>query len=137
MMKKKIGFNFYIIALLSITTHAQNINSIWEDINIIGLAGTPSSIYTNNAAVIPIAFTDPCLVTTDNFIVATEYKSGRVVVVGHEGIIADGNIASYDNLDYLSNSMDWIGDGKKKISFKSGYEYNFFFSSRHGYSYPR
>ena len=86
---KKI--NTYLLLLLCISINAQELSSIWNNVEMIGLTGgVPGPIVALNTNVSPVAFTSPCFNNdVENFALATEYGQGRVMMLGHEGITSD------------------------------------------------
>ena len=83
--------------------------------------GYLSPIYILNSNVMPIASGDISLGDNGFSIVsvATQYGKGKVMAVGHEGLLlTDGK---YDNLKFFVNSMKWLNSDNKKILIKNGF----------------
>ena len=121
-MKQLKLINLCFLMLLNFTFYAQDLSSIWEGVNAISLGGNIGTVSVSSTDAIPIAFSSPCDVEIDNFAVATEYQSGKVIVYGHEALVRDSSIDAHDNLTFVSNSFDWLASGNnKRISYVEGY----------------
>ena len=101
----------------------QNYSDITKDVFTITGSGSPGPIFPINSNVVPIVSGN--LLSPDCgfsiFSVATTYGKGKVIAIGHEGMLSDGVIEKYDNQKFLVNSMRWLNSDKKRLLIKNGW----------------
>lgn len=116
---RRFSIVFLVMLGLSLNATAQNLSSIFTNIDTLYMPGAqPGNIIPTSANVTPIVSNNPCSHPLENFVVATEYQNGRVLAVGHESILRNNSINSYDNLQFLMQAMNWLGRGSKRVTLK-------------------
>ena len=116
-----------ILALIAIATFcsnlmSQNLADIFVNVDTLFLPGAGiGNLTAIDQSVSPIVSSSPCENPQLHFSVATQYQNGRVVAVGHEGILANNSISSNDNLAFISNAMIWLNPGNKRVAIKEGW----------------
>ncbi|RYM31448.1 T9SS type A sorting domain-containing protein [Brumimicrobium glaciale] len=124
-MKFKILFLILIIGFSNIAL-SQNLSSIFTNIDTLYIPGAvPGHISPLNANVTAIVSSSPCENPLLNFAVATEHQSGRVIAIGHEGILSNNNYNQSDNLQFLIQAMNWLNSTTKRVTLKEGWIDNF------------
>jgi len=106
----------------------------WKDGNILNFdvitlgvttllnGGIPGPILALKDEIIPIVASNHC--TTNDppiFSLATKFGIGKIMAIGHEGMLVDENIMNYDNLKFLLNSFKWLNSIKKRVKIKNGW----------------
>lgn len=123
-MIQKIIFIAFSLAFCA-DSCAQNLTSIFNNVDTLFIPGAvPGHISTTSPNVTPIVSASPCDDPVYNYAVATEFQNGRVIAVGHEGILADNNINENDNLQFLVQSMNWLNSTTKRVTLKEGWVNN-------------
>lgn len=118
----KINIIFLSICILCTTAKAQTLTELFTDVDTLFMAGAaPGSLNVIDASVTPVISSSPCNTPTQHFSVATEYENGRVLAIAHEGLLANTTINSNDNLKFLTNTIDWLNPGNKRVSLKQGW----------------
>ncbi|MFK7923695.1 MAG: hypothetical protein AB8H47_17180, partial [Bacteroidia bacterium] len=116
-----------LLALIAITTFcsnlvSQNLADIFISVDTLYLPGAGiGDLAVIDQSVSPIVSSSPCENPQLHFSVATQYQSGKVIAVGHEGILANNSISSNDNLAFISNAMAWLNPGNKRVAIKEGW----------------
>lgn len=102
---------------------SQDYSNITQGIDTITGSGLPGPIFPINSNVVPIVSGN--LLSPDCgfsiFSVATTFGKGKVIAIGHEGMLSDGVIEKYDNQKFLVNSMKWLNSNKKRVLVKNGW----------------
>ena len=121
-MKMKIQVLFLFCILITSTLFAQNLNPIFNNVTTIWPGGLPGHLAPLNASVTPIVSSSLCNGSNLlHYSVATSFQSGRVIGMAHEGILTNTNIGQVDNLTFLTNTIDWLNTGNKRVTLKSGW----------------
>lgn len=119
--------NILLILILSFSnnTIAQNFTNILINVDTLFMPGAaPGHLSPIDQAVTPIVSSSPCNIPQFHFSVATEYQNGRVMAIAHEGLLVNGSINSSDNLTFLTNAMNWLNPGNKRVLLKEGWANN-------------
>lgn len=117
-MKKKLIFQIFICLsfMIPLKNMGQDISSIVIGVDTLN-GGSLGSIYALNEKIVPLA-TAKYL----NYSIATEYKNGRVIAIGHDGALVNESMAKYDQLQFMLNSIKWLNKtNKKTILVKNGW----------------
>lgn len=105
--------------------NAQNLAPIFTNVDTLFMPGAaPGRLSPISSNAIPIISNNPCDMPQMYFSIATEYQNGRVLAIGHEGLLVNANINSYDNLTFLTNAIDWLSSGNKQVTLKEGWVNN-------------
>lgn len=116
-----------ILALLALTTFcsnvvSQNLVDIFVNVDTLYMPGAgPGNLAPIDPSVTPIVSNSLCDNPQLQFSVATQYQNGKVLAVGHEGILANNSITEYDNLAFISNAIAWLNPGNKRVAIKEGW----------------
>lgn len=122
MNMKKISLLLILFSGFYFHSNAQNLASIFTNVDTLFMSGAaPGHISALNANVIPIVSSSPCVTPQLNYSVATQYQNGRVIAIGHEGLLANNNVNSNDNLTFLKNAIAWLNTGNKRVTLKQGW----------------
>ncbi len=102
---------------------SQDYGEITHLVDTVKGSDIPGSIFPFENNVVPLISGIPTSKDIDFpiFSVATTYGNGRVIAIGHEGMLADHIIVSYDNIKFAINSMNWLNSGSKRILIKMGW----------------
>lgn len=120
-MKKKHLIPALFFAFCS-SAQSQSLNQIFTNVDTLHIPGAgPGSLLINNTNVIPIVSGSPCENELRHYSVTRKYQNGKVIAIGHEGLIVNNSIGSYNNLTFLLNVMDWLNPGNKRITLKEGW----------------
>lgn len=85
----------------------------------IAVTGTPGPVqaYQPEWTVIAADAATPA-----GFVEARPFGKGRVVAVGHEGLLQPGTLALFDNKRFLSNTLAWLAPpGRRQIAVAQGH----------------
>jgi hypothetical protein len=122
---KKTSILIILISAFCTNVKAQTLADIFTNVDTLFMSGaSPGHLSPISANVTPIVSSSPCNNSQLNYSVATQYQNGRVIAIAHEGLLANSNINSYDNLKFLTNAMDWLSPGNKKVTLKQGWVNN-------------
>lgn len=118
---------FYILITFSFMfpskNFGQNYSDITKDVDTITGSGLPGPIFPIDSNVVPIVSGN--LLSPDCgfsiFSVATKYGRGKVLAIGRESMLVDGETEKYDNLTFLVNSMKWLNSDKKRLKIINGW----------------
>lgn len=100
---------------------AQNLSDIFNNVDTVGLDGFPGEFQISGNNVTPIISTN-CSFNLQHYAVAAEHGNGKVVAIGHEGLMGDATIVEYDNLNFILNAINWMDGGTgTTISLKTGW----------------
>lgn len=84
--------------------------------------GVPGPVCAMDTKWVPIVAGDEDTSRPSVYAMARTYESGRVVIIGHEGIIWSDNIYLLDNLLFITNVISWLDAvGGKKVMASSGH----------------
>ena len=96
-----------IITLILITLQdlwSQGLPHIFTNVDTLYLPGTnPGHIDLLDSNALALVSSNPCDNTLFHFITATNYQNGKVIAIGHEGLLADNNILQNDIV--LNNNL--------------------------------
>jgi hypothetical protein len=119
---RKIHFIFFFLSILCTTAKAQGLNDLFTDVDTIFMPGaSPGGLAIVDTSVTPVISSSPCNTPTLHFSVAAEYKNGRVLAIAHEALLSNNSITWNDNLRFLTNAMNWLNPGDKRVSLKQGW----------------
>ena len=117
--------NHLILALccaLCSDAKAQSLNQIFTNVDTLHIPGArPGSLIINDPNAVPIVSGSPCENELRHYSVTRKYQNGKVIAIGHEGLLVNNSVGSYDNLTFLKNVMDWLNPGSKRITLKEGW----------------
>jgi len=120
-MKTKIFFILLFI-LQGGKVFTQNLSELLINVDTLFIpGGVPGNLSPINQNVTPLVSSSPCNVPRYNYSLATQYQNGKVIALAHEAILSNNSILSYDNLTFLTNAIDWLNSGSKRISLKQGW----------------
>lgn len=109
--------------MISMEAFSQDYSLITQGIDTITGSGLPGPIFPMESNVVPLVSGN--LLSSDCgfsiYSVATLFGKGRVIAIGHEGMLSDGVLEKYDNQRFLVNSMKWLNSDKKRILIKNGW----------------
>ena len=66
----------------------------------------------------PIVSSGPCNIPQRHYSVAATYQNGRVLAIAHESLLSDNSIGQYDNLPFVTNALNWLSPGNKRVTLK-------------------
>lgn len=122
MVKMKKIIPALLLLLFFNKLSAQNFSQILLNVDTVHLPGiNPTHLGLLDTNAVPIISSNPCDNQMFNFIVGSTHQSGRVLAVGHEGLLTNNNIGSFDNLTLVENMFDWLNPGTKRVSVKEGW----------------
>jgi hypothetical protein len=122
---KKINVLIILILLIGAKLSAQNFGAIFTNVDTIFMPGAGlGHLSATNENAKAIVSTSPCNTRKYHFSVAATHKKGKVITVGHEGLLTDASINSADNLKFLMNGIAWLNNGKKRVTLKQGWVNN-------------
>lgn len=122
---RKINVLIILISILCTNLKAQTLTNIFTNVDTLFMSGgSPGHLSPINPNVTAIVSSSPCNSSKLHYSVATQYQNGRVLAIAHEGLLANGNINLYDNLTFLTNVLNWLSPGNKKVTLKQGWVNN-------------
>lgn len=113
--------------LLSLGTWAaaQSLNDLFINVDTLLLPGAAvGNVSLLNSSATAVVSNSFCELPQKHFAVVCLYQSGKVMILGHEGILTNNSISSADNLSFLLNTMDWLNTGNQRIALKQGWVSN-------------
>jgi hypothetical protein len=120
----KINVLIILISIFCTPLSAQNLTDIFTNVDTIFLSGATGHLALTNENAKPIISTSACSTRRYHFSVASTYKNGKVITVGHEGLLTNNSIKWNDNLKFLTNAINWLSPDKKRITLKEGWVNN-------------
>lgn len=121
----KINLLIILISLVCTNAKTQTLEDIFTNVDTLFMPGAaPGHLSPTDPAVTPIVSSSPCNIPQLHFSVATEYQNGKVLAIAHESLLANGSANVNDNLQFLTNAINWLSLGNKKISLKQGWANN-------------
>lgn len=118
-------YKFSLVILLSImycsSLTSQNMETIFTNVDTIFQGGSIGCLVATSDEVIPIVSSTPCSNEEYHYSIAATYQNGRVIAIGHEGLLSDKNIGLKDNLPFVLNAIEWLSFGQKRITLKEGW----------------
>ena len=108
-----------IVLIANLPLVAQE--SIVDGITEIASGGASGAVYPETTDWFGIAGGDADASFPSLYVAGREYGAGRVIAVGHEGLLA--NSATLDNGDFLVNALEWLDEptGTGEIRATSGH----------------
>jgi hypothetical protein len=104
---------------------SQTLSGIFTNIDTLFIpGGSPGSLSPISINVYPIVSSNPCYSPLQHFVVASQYQNGRVLAIGHEGLLVDNNINQYDNSQFVLQAINWLDFGSQRVTLKEGYVNN-------------
>lgn len=120
-MKRKYFILAFFFAFCS-SARSQGLGQIFTNVDTLHIPGAaPGSLVVNDTNAVPVVSGSPCENELRHYSVIREYQNGKVIAIGHEGLLVNNNIGSYDNLTFLKNVMDWLNPGSKRVTLKQGW----------------
>ena len=108
--------------LLGGNVFSQNLSDLFINVDTLFIpGGNPGHLSIINQNVTPIVSSSPCNIPKYNYSVATQYQNGKVIAIAHEGLLSNNSIQSYDNLTFITNAIDWLNSGNKRVTLKQGW----------------
>lgn len=93
-----------------------------EGVARIGGFGSAGPLEGLNASWIPIVGGDDDTSSPSTYAVARTYGTGRVVAIGHEGLLWRDYIFRLDNLRFALNVLGWLDEcGTGRVAFSTGH----------------
>ncbi|MDP5232003.1 MAG: T9SS type A sorting domain-containing protein [Cellulophaga sp.] len=114
-----------LLVLISSNAFSQNLSDIFTNVDTLFIPDAlPGHLLPINQNVTPIVSSSSCNIPKYNYSVATQYQNGKVIAIGHEGLLSNNSINSYDNLTFLTNAIGWLNPGSKRVTLKEGWVNN-------------
>ncbi len=122
---------FALVMVLSSTylgdTSAQalpGLDHVFLNVDTLWSSGNAGNLIVNDSRqVSPVIVVDPKHTEERNVYAAARHVGhGRLMALGHEGILLDNASLVKDNMTFLRQTMQWLGNGKK-IILKQGWAY--------------
>ncbi|HBF19045.1 MAG: hypothetical protein CMI36_02310 [Owenweeksia sp.] len=119
----------FIIAILMAggycSAQAQNYSFLFTNVDTLYMSGAaPGHLAATGPNATPIVSSNLCEKPLGHFAIASVYQSGKVMAIGHEGMLTNSNVVLYDNLPFLLNAMEWLNSGTKRVTLKAGWIYS-------------
>lgn len=104
------------------SSSAQNLSALFVGVDTIYTSGAAGNLTTLNAQATPIVSSSPCSSSSLHFAVSAEYQNGRVMAIGHEGLLTNNSISYFDNETFALNAMAWLKAGSNlQVTLKNGW----------------
>jgi len=101
---------------------APALSDVVNGVSKIWSGGTPGPVVAMATNWIPIAAGDSDTTIPSTFILARGYFLGRVVVIGHDGLLSDTALGQFDTSRFMLNLMLWLNQtGQRKALSSSGH----------------
>ena len=122
---KTSGTSIRVLTAGIMAPATANLSQIVQGVSRIfaGANTVPGPVEALDSAWIPIIAGDSDTTTPNLYSIARIYGLGRILAIGHEGLLVDQNIDNLDNLLFALNTVSWL-DSKstKKIAFSTGHK---------------
>jgi hypothetical protein len=101
---------------------APTLSDIVNGVSQIWSGGTPGPVVAMATNWIPIATGDSDTTIPSTFVLARSYFLGRVVLIGHDGLLSDTSLGQLDNSRFVLNLMLWLNEtAQRKALFSTGH----------------
>lgn len=105
-----------------VTPDSSDMISVVKNIDKISVKGNPGSVGLINDSWAPLASGDEDSSNPSVFAAARSYGSGKIAVIGHEGILMNESINNFANMGFLINLFDWLKNKQNtKVCISTGH----------------
>ena len=109
------------VAMLNVLP-APTLLDVVNGVSQIWSGGTPGPVVAMATNWIPIAAGDNNTTIPSTFILARSYFLGRVVLIGHDGLLSDMGLGQLDNSRFMLNLILWLNEtGQRKALSSAGH----------------
>lgn len=111
-----------LFSLISLQGKAQNMSSLFTNVDTIYMPGAASSHFTfTDSTVQPIISNSFCASVLRHYAVARPSSAGKVIAIGHEALLSNNAFNVNDNAAFILNAMNWLNSSNKNILLKNGW----------------
>ncbi len=108
-----------LLFTLANTAATQNLADIFTGVDTLFMPGAaPGALTADGPEATPIVSSGPCNIPQRHYSVAATYQNGRVLAIAHESLLSDNSIGQYDNLPFVTNALNWLSPGNKRVTLK-------------------
>ena len=125
--KKRRGVVPFILVIFLLTalqwaTASADYSTLVDGVTQIANHRNPSPVWADSEAWVPIASGDEDTSFPSTFVMAREYNSGRIVIMGENGFFKFSLLSEYDNEVFALNTISWLRNaGSMNVGYTSGH----------------